>query len=387
MTKKILFYCPHIDGHKLEYIHHLYEGAAKDSAREYVIAVPEKFKETSLLYAWSKATNIVLDYLGEESKKIACTTGIKKAWYLNRSLARCVQRNQAENVFLIDIVPYLPFLIFLKTKISGIIYHIYPYSWKKESKARQMLDFVRQWLLAKSRIVEKVLVLNDEFGVSFFNRKFNTRKYAYIADPVPNDGVTDTKFDLRKEYVIADGKIIMLHAGGMMKYKGTLNILKAIGQMEKKNRERYCFVLAGRVHKQIREEFEDIYNQVKDIANIILLEGYLPTERMNALFAQSDYVLIPYEPRSQSSGIIGLAALFGKPVITTGQGVVGRLVARYKLGRLLDNNSPEAIRECLEGINVKESIDGRGYVESHNVTDFQNAVFTYTNNHYDKNEE
>ncbi len=377
MKNKILFYCPYINGHKLEYIHHLNEGAAKDTDKSYVFVVPSKFKEASKLYTWSISSNIEYDYIDEGNSKCKLfnSKGIRNAWYLNKSLAAYIKKHNVNWVFLIDIIPYLPFLLFQKTKLAGIIYHIYPYTWTQSNIWRRLLDYTRQFLLTRARNVKRIFVLNDELGAYYFNRKFKVIKYNYIVDPIPNIGLIDYNYDLRKEYDIPKDRIVILHPGGMMRYKGTLNILKAITKMPDESKNRFCFVFAGRVHEQIRDEFFELFNCIRESLDIVLIEGYLSAERLNALFYQTDYVLIPYEPRSQSSGIIGLSALFNKPVITTGEGVVGRLVKRYRLGKLLSDNVPETIMICLNGIKGQEGIDGRKYVESHKIGYFQRTVF------------
>lgn len=375
MTKTVLFYCPDINGHKLEYIHHLNERATNDTIRRYVFVVPSKFHEVAKFYKWGASPNVKFECLGEEYNNIAKSTGIKKSWYLNKSLSTYIRKHDAKWVFLIDIIPYLPFLIFQKARVAGIIYHIYPYTWTRTTFRRRILDYTRQFLLSKAGIVKRVFVLNDELGTYFFNRKFRVDKYNHIIDPVPNIGMIEQDYDLRKEYDISEDRIIMLHPGGMMKYKGTLNVLKAIEQLSNEEKKRFCFVFAGRVHEQIKDVFFNLYDSLKESSSIVLMEGYLSAERLNSLFNRTDYVLIPYEPRSQSSGIIGLSACFNKPVITTREGVVGRLVARYKLGKLLSDNTPKTIADCLIGIKGHVIIDGRKYVESHKVESFQKTIF------------
>lgn len=377
MNKTTLFFCPSIKGHKLEYISHLYKRAVNEKENKFVFVVPEAFLTVSNMYDWPQATNVLFDFIqSKEEKSIFHGSGFIFAWHLNKTLSFYSHKHRATNVFLIDIVPYLPFLCFQRIKVSGIIYHIYLYSWKESSLKRRIIDYCRQAMLAYTKNIERVFVLNDELGTCFFNRRFHSAKYTYLPDPVPNLGHTDTGFSLRSVYSISNDSIIMLHAGGMLRYKGTLNILKTIKQLNSKDRKRFCFVFAGRITDEISKEFHELYDIIKETASIVLIEGYLAPERLNSLFEQSDFILIPYYPRSQSSGIIGLGAMFNKPVITTAQGVVGRLVKKYQLGILLKNNTPETIKECLRVIYEPTSIDGRNYLKSHDITVFQHTIFS-----------
>lgn len=374
MSKTIVFYCPSIMGHKLEYIHHLYEGAIKYDSNKYIVAVPEVFKEISSLLEWPKTPHIEFDYIKSDNNLLS-KNRIKKSWKLNKDIRQITKKYKANQVLLIDLIPYFPFIVFQKIKVFGIIYKIYPYGKQLLSKRNIMVDYIGHWVLSKAICIKNIFVLNDDIVATYFNRKFKTNKYVYLPDPVPNDGKLEDGFDLRNAYQIPADKIILLHAGGLLRYKGTLQILNAINIMNQDALKRFCFVFAGRVSDEIKNEFVKLYTTAHEKANIVFIEGFVPFKRMNSLFAQSDYILIPYEPRLQSSGIIGIAALFNKPVVTTKTGVVGKLVKRYRLGDLLDDNNAETIKKYLESIRGVKNSDGSTYIQGHEVTNFIDAIF------------
>ena len=79
-----------------------------------------------------------------------------------------------------------------------------------------------------------------------------------------------------------------------------------------------------------------------------------------------DVILTPYKRINTSSGAIGYAAQFKKPVIATGGGLLGKLVNKYHLGVLISDVSGESI---ADGIRRFESWHYRNnsYLEKNNI--------------------
>ena len=61
--KKTLIFTYHIGGHQLEYIHHLYSDAITKPEKEFVFAVPERFKTDSTNMQWKSYPNISFIYI------------------------------------------------------------------------------------------------------------------------------------------------------------------------------------------------------------------------------------------------------------------------------------------------------------------------------------
>ena len=59
---KILVYEDNLSGHRLEYLHHFWEGTKLYPGNEYIFAVPESFKEKKPLLKWSECKNASLRY-------------------------------------------------------------------------------------------------------------------------------------------------------------------------------------------------------------------------------------------------------------------------------------------------------------------------------------
>ena len=161
--------------------------------------------------------------------------------------------------------------------------------------------------------------------------------------------------DIRKELDIASSKTVFAHFGGLTKRKGTLDILDALSLVEKDNLEDKCFVFAGRVIEDIREEFYDKINRLKDKIQIIVFDQFCEYSLFAEICTIADYLIIPYRNTAQSSGVCSYAAQFGVPVIGPAEGLLGNLIQKYRLGIGVENINSAKIAKILSG-NTYEDI-------------------------------
>ena len=83
--KKILVYCPRIAGHRLEYIHHLYEGA-RLYKHNYVFAVPQIFEEQKYKLKWSSTDNVSFITIEDKFINQSYRSKIKQAYFNSKKL-------------------------------------------------------------------------------------------------------------------------------------------------------------------------------------------------------------------------------------------------------------------------------------------------------------
>ena len=102
--------------------------------------------------------------------------------------------------------------------------------------------------------------------------------------------------------------------------------------IEKEKQEKYAFVFAGVIASNIKSEFYRLVEQYRKDIQIIVIEGFLEYDTIGSLCMSCDVILTPYKRINTSSGAIGYAAQFKKPVIATGGGLLGKLVNKYHLG-------------------------------------------------------
>ena len=363
-------------GHHLEYIHHLYLKALQKSDIEFVFVVPEKFKLTSLRFEWPVAENISFDYLSDVSvDAIRQMGGMKASYKRSKMCAKAARENMINEIFLISLVNYLLFLPILLpkgVKISGIIYNIYFYLWKNSSIKQKLEQALLYMIMSKSSKIGRVFLLNDSSAVQYTNKLYNTTKFFYVPDPIVKLG-SNKAIDIRKKYDISENAKVFLQCGMMTRRKSTLAILDVIANLTE-DRNVY-FVFAGKVHEEIHDEFFDKIERLKEFHNIIVKNSHLTYEEMSAFIEDSDYIFLLYDNISQSSGFLGHAAIHGKPVLANGNGLIGKIVRRYRLGFLADNLTYESIIIAVRNaLKCKFSVP-EDYARSHRVDDFIAPVF------------
>ena len=94
-------------------------------------------------------------------------------------------------------------------------------------------------------------------------------------------------------------------------------------------------------------------------------------EHITELVAMSDCILIPYDNTAQSSGVLGIAALYGKMLFAPDKGLLGYLVRKYNLGYLYNpgNDKVREIRDLIINEQIRE-VDGKKYAEISTVKEF-----------------
>jgi len=375
--KTYIIHSQTVGGHQLEYLHHLYLGAIKRYYDEFIFVVPKRFVEDSKRMDWPVANNIKIDIMEENEEPPSNCGLLKKGWINSKTICKYCKKYSATDVITISIMEYLPFLPFLvrNVRFSGIVYRIYLYEWSSESRTKRLLDALKYQLMSSFKVFHKVHLCNDSASAACLNRIFTTNKYRMMPDPVSSLQNYKGK-NLRDELGISHSKKILLHPGGMSEYKNTIGILKALEMLDQDTRDSIVVIFAGQVVKSIRDEFNILYNRNKTRVQMFLFEGFLPFETLADLFTTCDYVLVPYNVKSQSSGIVGHAAFYGKPVVAMNGGVIGKMVKKWHLGELLYRSSEVSLYQFLCSLKNAKIYDTNGntYLESHTVEMFNKAL-------------
>ena len=159
--KRELIHETDIKGHRLEYIHHLYNKAREYTKTEFIFAVPEDFNKVKNKLEWKEASNISFHIFENVESK---GNLIIDSFIKSKQLRSIIKRYKIDTVFTISLIQYLPMLPFLiskKIKVSGIIYMIYLYNWKESSLFRKMQDAMKYYILSKMKVFKNVFMLND----------------------------------------------------------------------------------------------------------------------------------------------------------------------------------------------------------------------------------
>ena len=374
----IIIFSHEVKGHYLEYLHHIYDMCRKMD-EEYLFYVPEQFKDIKCLLYWEPTANVKFEYIPQETYKYYMSLGIvKRSFHLSKLLKTQIQKYKSKTIFccsLITILPYAPFVIQSNVKISGIIYMIYLHRWRELSFMGKFKNVLKYVLMSYSKNIHRILILNDQKSVNKLNSLYRSKKFHYLPDPYVPIQNSNRQITIRKQYCIESEKILFSHFGALNSNKGTLDFLKSLTILPQEISSKSHFFLAGRVDGEIKEEFYQIYDRLKNKISITLIDEFCSYEFLGDLCKESDAIVIPYKRTSQSSGVIGYASQFGKPVIAPDKGLLGDLVRDFKLGITIPDLSAtsliNAYKIILEGNYLNPDTT---YCKSRTVKLFQDEI-------------
>ena len=376
-NQKILIFDTSVRGHRLEYIHHLYIKAISYPQTSFVFALPKDFLNVKNKLNWPETSNIKFHLFEEESQ--FSTPFIVSAFKISCFLKNIIKQYTIDTVFIISMMHLMPVLSFVlpkKVKITGIIYTIYLYTWKETPRFKRRKEAFKYQLLAKMSRFKKIFILNDATSTRYFNRLFKTNKFLFLPDPFVSIK-QDQLCNLRQELNIPTTKKVFLHFGGLTHRKGTLEILKAIELLSEKELEDKCFIFAGKVYEDIKQEFYQLANKQSKRVQLLFFDEFCNFSFLGSLSLSSDYILTPYKDTAQSSGILGFAAQFNKPVIAPQENLIGKLVEKYKLGITLKKVDALSLASTIKSLHIirEEPREPSSYLKINSVENFTNNIF------------
>jgi glycosyltransferase involved in cell wall biosynthesis len=186
-------------------------------------------------------------------------------------------------------------------------------------------------------------------------------KKKYIQHLHPLYRFSPTKHDVSSSYT-RKNRLNLLFFGFVREYKGLDILLEAMHILNDNN-----------IHLNIVGEFwsgkEEFINYIeqKKIANVIIINHYIPDDEVEKHFLEADVVVLPYRSAT-GSGVIATSYGFNKPVLATNVGGLPDAVDNYKTGLIVEPE-PEKIAE------------GIMWFKSHHHDDFSENISIFTKNH------
>lgn len=366
-------------GHHLEYIHHLYM-YAYSKLREDVLFLLHSDFESKLQYRdfpAKEGLNFVFIKQKDDNnwRKYKILSSFLKSYLLKKY----TNIYNPSAVFLPEVVSYFPWLIFNiinRNLISAIEYRIPGRRMNNISLKQRITDSLKLKFYVYAPCFHRIFLLNDKSYADIYNKRYKTVRFSYLPDPIvkiENDGeCTASLFNVETK-----GKKVFLHCGGMSTRKGTFTILDSIRKLSIDDRKEVVFIFAGRIAMNEKEEFKSQIKELSHFVNIFFFEGFLSFQNLAELFKHSNYILVPYKNVEQSSGIIGHAAQYGKPVIGPAEGLLGFLISEYGLGYTISNLNADKLSEKISQLLKEEThvIDGASYLREASAENFARIIY------------
>lgn len=367
-----------IDGHHMEYIHHIHTKVCEEFHNiQFIFAVPEDFENKKNKLSW-KSCDWVKTIFIENKDVNLCNNGnyITKAWNYAKVLKKYTKIHNVNELFLITLIYPFPFLpLFLKSdiKVSGIIYRIYLYEWKSLSFLKKVKDAFETYVMAKAKCTKSIFILNDNSAACYFNKLFKVNKFKFLADPI--NPTSSTPKNIRQELQISEANEIYLHFGAMYERKGTLTILEAIELLPENELKNKCFIFAGKIGDDIKERFYKKKKSLDKKAKILVYDDFCSYDFLSNLCFSSDYIIIPYKNISCSSGVVGYAAQLRKALIAPKDGILGKIVRRYNLGTTSNISNPNELAIAIQSKKTYAPNSDR-YIQKSSVTFFCDKILS-----------
>ncbi|GGW83507.1 hypothetical protein GCM10008086_09750 [Salegentibacter mishustinae] len=225
--------------------------------------------------------------------------------------------------------------------------------------------------------IGNIFLLNDDIGASIFNEHFNTDKFKKLVDPikVPKSKIAQKTGE--------NPNLNFLFIGEVSERKGINCLIETLKILPTAILPDISFTIAGNCphnkHK-INQEIESIRKTFPSLFKKVILER-ISDEKFHKLLHSSDVVLCLHQQLEGSSGIVGKAAAFNKPIIGPENGLIGQLVKEYNLGLQTNTAIPANISKAITTFHSRNFDSSKAlfakYVENHSTETFTKTLLQY----------
>jgi glycosyltransferase involved in cell wall biosynthesis len=371
-----LFFDLEVTGHHVEYISHLIRYRVQhNSAGKVILLIHplaiERLADFNLPENWEKA--VVIEHPNDKEQQILDKTKskVQKANKELKILKRIGDKYQASTCCLMSLNKYQLALggrlgRSLPGNIRGILFN------PLGRTGKLLNDFLLgprkkvqiSWILRNEKI-NKIFLLNDKEKAVELNTYYRKRKvFKSLPDPVQPlfsgqvDPVSTTKGE-------NDERIKFLLFGSLSERKGIFTVLGALEVLQTSVSSHIEVIFAGKLNKKDGANFIARLKRLKENNSelkLTLIDKFLSNTEAANLFAGADFILAPYIGSEASSGIIGHAAFYKKPVIGPGKGLIGKLINDYRLGLAIEpmdaGNLSSAIVKTSGNQTIQSSTEG-----------------------------
>ncbi|MGL5082242.1 MAG: glycosyltransferase [Microcoleaceae cyanobacterium] len=229
----------------------------------------------------------------------------------------------------------------------------------------------------------KNLFCLDPFAVKHLQRFKTAAQIVSLADPIEVGDRPSLSLDaLKKQLGIEPSRRIFLLFGALTERKGVYQLLAAIHQLPPHLCEQLCLLLVGECG--IASALDAVIDQLCQTQPVQIIPRYefVSDSEVQTYFQLTDGVLAPYQKHVGMSGILLLAAVAGKPVLSSNYGLMGEIVQRHQLGITVDSTQPEDIAQGLTQFLQTEDWNTlcdaqqmRSFAEQNSAETFARTIF------------
>jgi D-inositol-3-phosphate glycosyltransferase len=157
-----------------------------------------------------------------------------------------------------------------------------------------------------------------------------------------------SKESARCELKLGNNKKIIFFFGSIRKNKGLEYLIEAFKSVQENIQDSILLIVGNFVDKD--EEGLDYHSalaeRLRRCSGVVLVEQYIPVERVGHYFSAADVVVLPYL-RVTQSGVLLLAYASGKPVVATDTGGLSEVVEDGKSGFVVPPRDADALAHAI----------------------------------------
>lgn len=231
---------------------------------------------------------------------------------------------------------------------------------------RKRLQFA--WML-RNRALERIFLLNDSAMASQLNRWHPKRAiFEAIPDPLP---ALSPVIEIRHDDVIQARPFCFLLAGSIAPRKGCLEALEVLSRVTEIAGRPIRLRILGRFRKECSNYRAKVLERSQHLNAqaglcVEIEDRFISDQELGQAFAEADCILAPYLDFYGSSGMIGHACRYQKPMLVCKDGLLGELVEQRQLGLAVNPSDASsfatAIGRIIEKDYIYNSESARDYV-------------------------
>jgi D-inositol-3-phosphate glycosyltransferase len=239
---------------------------------------------------------------------------------------------------------FIGLLKFLKFKIVYTAHNLLPHR-NKSSHARETFTRIYER-------VDKIIVHADRNKIELVEEfHIDHEKITVIPHGSYDLFYANTKLskDLaRCELRFNNDNKIILFFGGIRRNKGLEYLIDAFQDVQAKINDAILLIVGKFEGKdeEGRKYSLNLVEKLHDCSGVVLVDQYIPVDRVGYYFAAADLVALPYIQVYQS-GVLLLAYASGKPVVVTDAGGLSEVVEDGKSGFVVPSRDSKAFAHAM----------------------------------------
>lgn len=209
-----------------------------------------------------------------------------------------------------------------------------------------LLKWVGAYMARLRPGIRKVFTL-DPLAEEYGRAEWGTEKFQCVPDPLgPEPGMTRP---IGVQEARPKSTIRLLMAGALAPRKGLKETVDAIEVSSEDVRRRIILQVIGEPDKDFGDYVRTSLDRCRTLGvQVIENLQFVSDRELDDAMEAADLVLVAYRGFKGSSGTVIRAAHFGKPVLSTDDGLMAYFVRTHKLGAALDVGNPVVFAAALK---------------------------------------